>query len=272
MINQELLDAYTRQQAESKLPTVTLRHGSESVSVPVNPIFAALIPVLPIVSKLFATDAEPGDTVNTRDLHAALGIGRDYSTWIAATIKSMNLVEGEHYVMVMTDPTKKENWPDLMKTGGRARKDYYLLLNTAQHIAARLDNEKGYQVREYLFAVTKAFQKTIEHQFKKQLEDAGKLIAHQQNLVDRNEALTLQAVKRVGAPSITAFEQATIKDGLLQKARHEAAQHQAAALLFWEMTSKARRSSNPKEALDYLHEKYGQYSDLSRDCPPWMAE
>jgi phage anti-repressor protein len=272
MINTDLLDAYVKQHNESKLPTVTLRHGSESVTVSVNPIFEALIPVLPIVSKLFATDAEPGDTVNTRDLHAALGIGRDYSTWITSTIKSMNLIEGVHYVMVMTDPSKKENWPDLMKAGGRARKDYYLLLNTAQHIAARLDNEKGYQVREYLFAVTKAFQKTIEQQFKKQLDDANKLVAHQRALVDRNEALTLQAVKKLGAPSISAFEQASVKDGLLQRARYEAAQHAAAALLFWEMTSKARRSSDPREDLDYLHEKYGNYSDLSRDSPPWMAE
>ena len=90
MINTNLLDSYVQQQADLKLPTVTLCHGAESVSVPVNPIFKALIPVLPIVSKLFATDAEPGDTVNTRDLHAALGIGRDYSTWITSTIKSMN--------------------------------------------------------------------------------------------------------------------------------------------------------------------------------------
>ncbi len=275
MINTNLLDSYSKQQEESNLPTVTLSHGSESVSVPVNPIFKALIPVLPIVSKLFATDAEPGDTVNTRDLHATLGIGRDYSTWITSTIKSMNLVEGVHYVMVQTDPAKRENWPDLMKSGGRARKDYYMLLNTAQHVAARLDNEKGYQVREYLFAVTKAFQKAIEQEFKKQLEEANNLIAHQRDLVDRNEALTLQAVKQAGAPSISAFEQASTKDGLLRRARAESALHEAAALLFWEMASKARRATNPKErhqALDYLYEKYGNYSDLSRDSPPWMSE
>ena len=150
-----------------------------------------------------------------------------------------------------------------------------MLLNTAQHVAARLDNEKGYQVREYLFAVTKAFQKAIEQEFKKQLEEANNLIAHQRNLVDRNEALTLQAVKQAGAPSISAFEQASIKDGLLRRARAESALHEAAALLFWEMASKARRATNPKtrqEALDYLYEKYGNYSDLSRDSPPWMSE
>ncbi len=94
----------------SQATNVTLHYGTDSLTVPVNPIFAALVPVLPIVSKLFATDAEPGDTVNTRDLHTALGIGRDYSTWITSTIKSMNLIEGVHYVMVQTDPTKKENW------------------------------------------------------------------------------------------------------------------------------------------------------------------
>ena len=130
-------------------------------------------------------------------------------------------------------------------------------------------------MREYLFAVTKAFQKTIEQEFKKQLEDANKLITHQQSLVDRNEALTLQAVKQAGAPSISAFEQASIKDGLLRRARAESTLHEAAALLFWEMTSKARRATNPKarqEALDYLYEKYGNYSDLSRDSPPWMSE
>ena len=92
----------------SQATNVTLHYGTDSLTVPVNPIFAALVPVLPIVSKLFATDAEPGDTVNTRDLHAALGIGRDYSTWITTTIKSMNLIEGVHYVMVRpTQPIER---------------------------------------------------------------------------------------------------------------------------------------------------------------------
>jgi hypothetical protein len=115
----------------------------------------------------------------------------------------------------------------------------------------------------------------LDRRFREQLEHANQLPTHQQSLVDRNEALTLQAVKQAGAPSISAFEQASIKDGLLRRARAESALHEAAALLFWEMASKARRATNPKarqEALDYLYEKYGNYSDLSRDSPPWMSE
>lgn len=275
MINEDLLETYNRQQKEKSLPTVTMGYGSGSVAVPLDPVFAALVPVLPIVSRLFATDAEPGDTVNARELHAALAIGRDYATWIAATIKSMHLVEGVHFVTVVADPSNKENWQDLMKSGGRARKDHFLTLNTAQHIAARLDNEKGYQVREYLFAVTKAFQKTIELQFKKRLEDADKALTHQKSLVDRNEAVALEAVKRLGAPSIAAFEQAAHKEGLLQRAKDAAACHEAAALTFWEMTSRARRATTPQQrddALDFLYRKYGNYSDLSRENPPWLSD
>jgi anti-repressor protein len=55
--------------------------------------------------------------VNARDLHAALEVGRDFSTWIKERIEKYGFVEGEDFS------------PDLRKsTGGRPAVEYFLSL------------------------------------------------------------------------------------------------------------------------------------------------
>lgn len=62
-------------------------------------------------------------TVNARELHGFLGVGKDFSDWIKTQVDRARLIEGRHYIKVAHSPEKG--------TGNRgARIDYHLTLHT----------------------------------------------------------------------------------------------------------------------------------------------
>ena len=78
-------------------------------------------------------------TVNARELHAELEVGKDFSTWVKAQIVRARLVEDRDYVTV----TQKGD-------GGKfAPTEYHLTLEAAKHIAMLSNTDKGFEVREY---------------------------------------------------------------------------------------------------------------------------
>lgn len=80
-------------------------------------------------------------TVNARDLHAFLGVGKDFSTWIKDRISKYNLVENQDFLVF---PNFGEN-----PKGGRPAIDYFLTLDIAKEISMAENNEKGKQARQY---------------------------------------------------------------------------------------------------------------------------
>ena len=80
-------------------------------------------------------------TVNGRELHAELGIAKDFSDWIKAQIKRAMLVENADYVVL---PQKGENL-----SGGRPALEYHLSIEAGKHIAMLSGTAKGREVREY---------------------------------------------------------------------------------------------------------------------------
>lgn len=85
------------------------------------------------------------NSVNARELHKVLGVGRDYSNWIKARIKKYGFVENEDYIMVKT---KKE--------GNNATiKEYYITLDMAKELSMVENNEKGREARRYFIEVEK---------------------------------------------------------------------------------------------------------------------
>jgi phage anti-repressor protein len=77
--------------------------------------------------------------VSARDLHAALGVGRDFSTWIKDRIEKYGFIEEADFS------------PDLGKSaGGRPAVEYWLSLGMAKELAMVENNEKGRAVRLYL--------------------------------------------------------------------------------------------------------------------------
>jgi anti-repressor protein len=82
---------------------------------------------------------ETVQTVNARDLHAFLGIGKDFSNWIKAQLERARLVENRDFIKVAQKG----------ELSGQTRIDYFLTIEAAKHIAMMSGSEKGFEVREY---------------------------------------------------------------------------------------------------------------------------
>ena len=80
---------------------------------------------------------ETVQTVNARELHAFLGVGKDFSTWIKARLKTLGSVENEDYLVI------QEVFSKIGKKCGRPKIEYYLTLDVAKHLAMMEKNEKG---------------------------------------------------------------------------------------------------------------------------------
>jgi anti-repressor protein len=82
------------------------------------------------------------DTVNARNLHTFLELGRDFSNWIKARIAQYGFEEGEDF-MIISRPPK-------LASGNRgATKEYFVTLDMAKELAMVERNEKGKQARRY---------------------------------------------------------------------------------------------------------------------------
>jgi phage anti-repressor protein len=124
--------------------------------------------------------------INARDLYKALGVGRDFSSWIKNRVKKYGFVEGEDYQLMtdkagrcsgdefgpgapnLADQTTRDagNYqPIVAKTGDYSAKgnpnfvskEYFLTLGTAKEIAMVENNEKGREIRRYLIKVEEAW-------------------------------------------------------------------------------------------------------------------
>lgn len=83
-------------------------------------------------------------TVNARDLHAFLGVRKEFSPWIKTQIERVRLVEGRDYVVTLPDLEGRQKG-----SGGHNKTDYHVTLRAAQHIAMMSGADKGFEVRDY---------------------------------------------------------------------------------------------------------------------------
>ena len=80
-------------------------------------------------------------TVNARDLHAFLEVGKDFSNWIKDRISLYGFVEHVDYVVFAKTG---EN-----SSGGRPQREYSLTLDMAKELSMVERNAKGKQARQY---------------------------------------------------------------------------------------------------------------------------
>jgi len=80
-------------------------------------------------------------TVNARDLHAFLEVGKDFSNWIKARIDKYGFLENQDFVVF----AKTSENPQ----GGRPSIDYHLTLDMAKELSMVEKNAKGKQARQY---------------------------------------------------------------------------------------------------------------------------
>lgn len=94
----------------------------------------------PIVS-VAAIGGASVQTVNARDLHAFLEVGKDFSTWIKDRIEAYGFTENADYV-VFTEIGENPS-------GGRPAKEYALTLDMAKELCMVERNAKGKAARQY---------------------------------------------------------------------------------------------------------------------------
>ena len=86
------------------------------------------------------------DTVNARELHTFLEVGRDFNTWIKARINRYGFIEGEDFMCVenLSSPKRGSS-----KSRTQKVKEYFVTLDMAKELAMVERNEKGKQARRY---------------------------------------------------------------------------------------------------------------------------
>lgn len=112
-------------------------------------------------------------TVNARDLHAFLGVQKDFSDWIKSQVERARLTQGRDFEVFGNIPgnpadsllakngelyPQEGEYPsdsllpqkgEQSRRGGHNRKDYFLTLDAAKHIAMMAGTDKGFEVRDY---------------------------------------------------------------------------------------------------------------------------
>lgn len=97
---------------------------------------------------------EEVQTVDARELHGKLKVGRDFSNWVKGRIEEAQLVEGQDYVRS----------PELAsaKIGGQGRIEYHLTVDSAKHFAMLEKSEIGRQVRQYFIDFEKRARRAFQ--------------------------------------------------------------------------------------------------------------
>lgn len=99
-------------------------------------------------------DGETIQTVNARELHETLGVGRDFSTWIKSRIEQYGFAENTDYVVFTDSGEKSFDSPESVNQksgrGGDRRSIYYhVSLDMAKELAMVENNDQGRAARRY---------------------------------------------------------------------------------------------------------------------------
>lgn len=99
---------------------------------------------IPIRIEEGTINGDPVQTVNARDLHAFLEVGKMFAHWIKDRIEVFGFSENVDYVVF----AETGNNP----SGGRPAKEYAVTIDMAKELAMVERNEKGKQARQYFIA------------------------------------------------------------------------------------------------------------------------
>tara|TARA_R110000796_G_scaffold117736_1_gene230779 strand:- start:19753 stop:20526 length:774 start_codon:yes stop_codon:yes gene_type:complete len=147
-------------------------------------------------------------TVNARDLHQYLEVGKDFSTWVKNRISRYGFVEGADYV-VFTNSGENPS-------GGRPATEYHVSLDMAKELAMVERNERGRQARRYFIDCERRLNASpvnylaqMESQMMQMIEDR----------VDQTVALRLSSSSRVAALAYVSVRELLEEHGAIQKGR-----------------------------------------------------
>jgi len=91
-------------------------------------------------------------TVNARELHKFLGIGKDFSTWIKNRVKQYDFVLGQDFALTFTKTGERKNV---------TARDYHISLDMAKELSMVERNEEGKKARKYFIECERKSQEII---------------------------------------------------------------------------------------------------------------
>ena len=123
-------------------------------------------------------------TVDARELHAFLGVGRRFTTWIQSRIKQWGFKEGKDYV-ILDSPVlgskddkgnvcfpvlgSKESATNVCSPvlaskgrGGHNATEYALTLDMAKHLSMVERTQRGYEAREYFIECERRYKESLK--------------------------------------------------------------------------------------------------------------
>ena len=103
--------------------------------------------IITIQEGVFPDTAVP--TVNARDLHAFLGVGKVFRAWIQERIEQYNFIENQDFIVSSEIGRNPQ--------GGRPSKEYHITLDMAQELSMVERTPKGKEARQYFIACEKKY-------------------------------------------------------------------------------------------------------------------
>ncbi|MFM5335754.1 antA/AntB antirepressor family protein [Aeromonas enteropelogenes] len=89
-------------------------------------------------------------TVNARELHTFLEVGKVFAAWIQERIEQFGFVENQDFI-VISETGKNPK-------GGRPNKEYFLTLDMAKELSMVERNQKGKEARQYFIQCERVVQ------------------------------------------------------------------------------------------------------------------
>lgn len=151
-------------------------------------------------------DGNEQQTVNARDLHGFLEVGKDFSTWIKDRITQYDFMEGVDFIK-----TQDLSSPKLGSAKSRVQTkiEYHLSLGMAKELCMVERNEKGKQARQYFIECEKiAKQKSQPIAIPQTLPEALRLAA---DLAEKNQKLLEE--QKINAPKVDFCDQVVADNG-----------------------------------------------------------
>ncbi|MBP7953551.1 MAG: phage antirepressor KilAC domain-containing protein [Nitrosomonas sp.] len=86
-------------------------------------------------------DADTVQTINARELHAFLEVGKDFSSWMKDRIEQYDFENNKDYLLTKIG--------EQLPSGMKYKNEYHLTLDMAKELSMVERNEKGKQARQY---------------------------------------------------------------------------------------------------------------------------
>lgn len=161
--------------------------------------------------------AEIGDqaveTVNARELHSFLEIGRDFTTWIKSRIDQYGFVENQDYII---DQNLSSPVSGSAKSRAQVVSEYHLSLDMAKELSMVERNEKGKQARQY-FIECERRAKQAQPQLPQTMAEALRLAADQAERIEAQSRALQEAAPKVAFAKAVEFSHDAITVGQAAK-------------------------------------------------------